>query len=68
MVASVPSIDPEQFESMVTGGMEVRLKVSDTFESISLTASVLQDLLMIVYLANITQAQLSLGEKLTSIL
>jgi translation initiation factor 3 subunit F len=47
-VASVPSVDPEQFESMVTSGME--------------------DLLMIVYLANITQAQLSLGEKLTSIL
>jgi translation initiation factor 3 subunit F len=48
VVASVPSVDPEQFESMVTSGME--------------------DLLMIVYLANITQAQLSLGEKLTSIL
>lgn len=70
LVNKVPTISPEDFENMLNSNINVSApppppppaSISDWLTEACV--SLLQDLLMVTYLANLTQAQISLNEKL----
>lgn len=76
LVNKVPKISAEDFESMLNSNINVRaslwsVKLPDfilgfflLFIVLTLSPVFLQDLLMVTYLANLTQAQIALNEKL----
>lgn len=67
LVNKVPTISPEDFENMLNSNINVSappLPASISDWVIEECISLLQDLLMVTYLANLTQAQISLNEKL----
>lgn len=67
LVNKVPTISPEDFENMLNSNINVSAPLSPASISdwvIEECISLLQDLLMVTYLANLTQAQISLNEKL----
>ena len=75
LVNKVPTILPGDFENMLNSNINVRMGLFlDCILFCCLMAvlgprvkgfvSLLQDLLMVTYLANLTQAQISLNEKL----
>jgi len=77
LVAAVPKIDPEQFENMLTSNMKVGFQ-GETIQYLSpsyiiyqmLVARIsclFQDLLMVMYLSNLTRTQLTVTEKLSTL-
>lgn len=67
LVNKVPTILPEDFENMLNSNINVSAPLPPASVSdwvIEECISLLQDLLMVTYLANLTQAQISLNEKL----
>lgn len=69
LVNKVPTIPPEDFENMLNSNINVSASSSQLLpwgvwsRSVNTTLC-LQDLLMVTYLSNLTQAQISLNEKL----
>lgn len=66
MIHSVPKMTPEEFEEMLNSNRKVRHseKIMLVLFLIIITW-IFQDLLMVLYLSQLTKTQLSLNEKLT---
>lgn len=74
LVNKVPTISAEDFESMLNSNINVSaslcsVRLPDWFclvycAHLFIVMCFLQDLLMVTYLANLTQAQIALNEKL----
>lgn len=69
LVNKVPTISPEDFENMLNSNINVSVPWFSLLWKVSgddgnAFVLLLQDLLMVTYLANLTQAQIALNEKL----
>ena len=67
MIHSVPKMSPEEFEEMLNSNRKARTIISNSLAQrhIIIDLNEFQDLLMVLYLSQLTKTQLSLNEKLT---
>jgi translation initiation factor 3 subunit F len=67
MISKVPDIPPSQFEHLLNNSMQVCVCVRMHLPVLAFKVFLFgaQDLLMVLYLSNLTRIQLSMGEKLS---
>ena len=68
LVQSVPKMDTDEFEKMLNSNMRVSYLTNDDYMALNIYDLLMfQDLLMVIYLSQLTKTQLQLNEKLSMV-
>ena len=67
LVQSVPKMDTDEFEKMLNSNMRVSYLTNDYMALNIYDIMMFQDLLMVIYLSQLTKTQLQLNEKLSMV-